>query len=82
MWKPKNQEDLLEQYLLHNMDLIIGATYKPLARINGEEIPRRMKLVSADLRADKFKLKSTDSFLTAEMNRFTLELYFSLLEEK
>lgn len=64
------------------MDLIIGAIYESLAWVNGEKIPRKMKLISADLTADKFKLKSTDSFLTAEVNRATFEEYFSLSEEK
>lgn len=63
------------------MDLIIGAIYKPFTCINGEEIPRGMKLVSADLGEDKFTLKSINSFLTAEVNRYTFEYYFRPIEK-
>lgn len=63
------------------MNLIIGAIYESLAWVNGEKIPHRMKLISADLEADQFILKSTESFLTAVVNRATFEMYFKLLVE-
>jgi hypothetical protein len=63
------------------MNLIIGAIYESLAWVNGEKIPRKMKLVSADLEANRFVLKSTESFLTAVVNRATFEEYFKLLTE-
>lgn len=62
--------------------IILGGIYKPVvACINEDKIPRRMKLVAADISTDVFKLVSVDSVLTATVNRATFEYYFKPLTE-